>query len=146
MPLQYVVVCCSVLLQCVAQGVAMCCSVLDTGWWRREKKHLCVVVGCSVLQCVAVCCSVLQCVVVGCSVLQCVAAYVCRASLLECARVLVCERVCMCVYVYGYLRACVCVLCMHVYFHAHLWNKHKPCYRKEPYNPSKESYSTSKEI
>jgi len=43
--------CCSVL-QGVAVGVPVCCSVL---------------------QCVAVCCSVLQCVAVRCSVLQCVA-------------------------------------------------------------------------
>ena len=52
----------SVLVYCVLQCVAGCCSVLQ-----------CVAVCCSVLQCVAVCCSVLQCVAVCCSVLQCVA-------------------------------------------------------------------------
>ena len=42
------------LLTCVLQCVAVCCSVLQ-----------CVAVCCSVLQCVAiVCCSVLQCVII----------------------------------------------------------------------------------
>ena len=46
-----------VVLQCVLQCVAVCCSVLQ-----------CVAVCCGVLQCVAVCCSELQCVAVCCSV------------------------------------------------------------------------------
>ena len=53
-------------LLCVAECVAVCCSVLQ-----------CVAVCCSVLQCEAVCCSALKgawlCVAVCCSVSQCVA-------------------------------------------------------------------------
>jgi len=52
MPTECVAVRCSVLLQCVAQRVAVCCSAL---------------------QCAAVCCSALQCAAVRCSALQCVA-------------------------------------------------------------------------
>ena len=84
--LQYVTVCCSVL-------VAACCSVLQ-----------CVAVRCSVLQCVAVCCSVSQCVAVCCSVLQCVA--VCCKHMNKILKHNVCTCVTMCVCV------CVCAMCV----------------------------------
>ena len=107
--LQYVAVCCSVFVACVAgallaqqhscqqgalqyvagrcsvlQCAAVCCSVLQ-----------CAVGCCSVPQCAAVCCSVLQCAAACCSVLQCAA--VC-CSVLQCAAVCcsVLQRVAAC--------------------------------------------------
>ena len=113
MLLQYVAVCCSVLL-----WLAVCCRVLQ-----------CVAVCCSVLQCVAVCCSVLQGVAACCSVVgrrRCVVAMCCSVLqwlakntphtsstalftfashsvgwwvYFERTPVCVCVRVCVCVYV-----------------------------------------------
>ena len=82
--LQRVAVCSSVL-QCVAECVAVYCSVYQESFASLTSVCCsvlqCVVVCCSVLQCVAVCCSVLQCVAVCCSMLQYVA--VC-CSMLQC--------------------------------------------------------------
>jgi len=72
-------------VRCVAECVAMCCSVKILELVKSfpvlvqvvHVRLLRVAVCCSVLQCVAVCCSVwqsmLQCVAVCCSVLQCAA-------------------------------------------------------------------------
>ena len=72
--LQYVAVCCSVLL-CVAVGYSVLQRVAVYDWM------LPFMIGCDALathrraapRCVVVCCSVLQCVAVYFSVLQCVA-------------------------------------------------------------------------
>jgi len=78
---------CSVLLYCVLQSVAVCCSLLQSvAVWLRVRRcclgvpykvfcsRLCKpCVCCSMLQHVTVCCSMLQYVAVCCSVLWCVA-------------------------------------------------------------------------
>jgi len=113
------------------QGVAVCCSVLQSHQHGGEasmslvegivcySELQCIVVCCSVSQCVAVSCSVLSCIVVCCSVFQCVP--VCCSVLqshqhggeasMSLVEGIVCYSELQCVAVFRSVLQCVVVCC-----------------------------------